>query len=175
MQYVQDKIDLLPVSVNVAPGEPLGEYALSSLQSRARSGAKVRSPLHVRPDRRHQAAAEVDRASHLILSSVFGFVGHGPAPRRCAKPGRMGYDPRPRRFRPCSEPGCMGKSKRNLRLAAGDWNRRRAQDDTGRILRVLDSSAIFAGHPAASVPNSHLKLTFPAAPMSNTQQQQGNF
>jgi hypothetical protein len=64
----------------------------------------------------------------------------GPSPGGRAQRCRMGHDPRPGWFRPCTEPGGLGESERSAGFAASHRNRWRPSfRSRRRVFRVLTS------------------------------------
>jgi len=119
-------------------GRTFGKFILSSLQPGTRVGTQVRRRLYVCADRRHSAAAKIRRPADLFLPAVFRFPGHGPSPRRRPQHRRLEHDPRPRRLRPGTQPGGLGKPARHCRLAAvGRCREPPSASRQWRVLRVL--------------------------------------
>ena len=124
-------------------GSAFGKFVLSPLQSRARIRAKIRSGVHVCPDRGCTAATEILGAADLLLPSVFSLAGHGPSAGRRPQLGRVADDSRHRQLRPRTHRGCMGGSARNFRLTAGYRNPwRPSSRELRRISGVLMRSTL---------------------------------
>ena len=155
---------LAPLAVRKGP---LGKLVLSPLQSRAWSRPEIRCGVHVRPDGGNQAAAKIGGPADLLLPTMLGLAGYGPAARGCAELGGMEHDPRPGGRRPGAESGGLGESARYCRTAArGHGNRRRASSSVRRrILRVLTRNFSISAFKRLSV---LIPSVFAARPASLT-------
>jgi hypothetical protein len=98
---------------------------------------------------------------------MLGLTGHGTSARGRAQHGRVGYDPRPRQFRPRAESGCMGEPKRNLRIAASNWYRWRRFPALGCIFRILEKPIKPHSPQNRARVGPYPQLTFCCTPRSN--------